>query len=316
MGIDLQYLLFLQNIRAATGGIFNEFFNSLSKFAVDIMPFVPFVLFWCVSKKWGYRGILTYLTGEVLNGVIKLTVCAYRPWIRSDQIEPAGDSKVAATGYSFPSGHSLNASMIYGLIYAFQKNKRKWLATLCVVLILLTGFSRNFLGVHTPQDVIVGLLEGVFVVWLVGLIQKKTEGNEKLHDIMTFAGFGVIIAVILYITLKPYPMDYVDGKLLVNPQTMMNDTFKACGALFGFLIGSWIERHRLHYEIPTHHANLPVLSVVGFMLMFAWKQYFGPATVVAAFGGHWGNFVSRAILFFFGIVIWPMFIMRECGDKK
>ena len=56
MGIDLQYLLFLQNIRAATGGIFNEFFNSLSKFAVDIMPFVPFVLFWCVSKKLGIQG--------------------------------------------------------------------------------------------------------------------------------------------------------------------------------------------------------------------------------------------------------------------
>ena len=162
---------------------------------------------------------------------------------------------------------------------------------------------------------IVGLLEGVFVVWLVGLIQKKTEGNEKLYDIMTFCGFGVIIAVILYITHKPYPMDYVDGKLLVDPKPMMNDTFKACGALFGFLVGSWIERHHLHYEIPTHHANLPILSTVGFMLMFAWKSYFGPATVVAALGGHWGNFVSRAILFFFGIVIWPMFIKKECGQK-
>ena len=35
---------------------------------------------------------------DLLNGVIKLSVCAYRPWIRSNLIEPAGDSKVAAFG--------------------------------------------------------------------------------------------------------------------------------------------------------------------------------------------------------------------------
>ncbi len=100
--MDIQYLLWLQELRNATGGIFNEFFNALSKFAVEIMPLLPFVVFWCADKKWGYRFISSWGIGEVLNGIIKLTVCAYRPWIRSDLIEPAGDSKVAATGYSFP----------------------------------------------------------------------------------------------------------------------------------------------------------------------------------------------------------------------
>ena len=51
--MDIQYLLFLQNIRIATGGVFDEFFNAISKFAVDLMPFLPFIIFWCVSKKWG-----------------------------------------------------------------------------------------------------------------------------------------------------------------------------------------------------------------------------------------------------------------------
>ena len=106
MGFDIQYLLWLQELRNATGGIFDEFFNAVSKFAVDIMPYLPFVIFWAVDKKWGYRFITTWGIGELVNGMIKLTVCAYRPWIRSDLIEPAGDSKVAATGYSFPSGHT------------------------------------------------------------------------------------------------------------------------------------------------------------------------------------------------------------------
>jgi hypothetical protein len=51
MPIDLQYLLWLQDLRAATGGIFDEFFNGLSKFAVEIMPFLPFLIFWGISRK-------------------------------------------------------------------------------------------------------------------------------------------------------------------------------------------------------------------------------------------------------------------------
>ena len=53
--MDIQYLLWLQEIRIATGGVFDEFFNALSKVAVDLMPFLPFIIFWCVDRKWGYR---------------------------------------------------------------------------------------------------------------------------------------------------------------------------------------------------------------------------------------------------------------------
>ena len=80
----------------------------------------------------------------------------------------------------------------------WQKDKRKWLSILCVVLILLTGFSRNFLGVHTPQDVIVGMTESILIIWIVGLVQKKIEGNEKLTDILTLAGIIAVILALVY----------------------------------------------------------------------------------------------------------------------
>ena len=220
--MDIQYLLWLQELRNATGGILDEFFNALSKFAVDIMPFLPFVIFWAVDKKWGYRFITTWGIGEIVNGIIKLTVCAYRPWIRSDLIEPAGDSKVAATGYSFPSGHTMVATVTYGTAFVWQKDKRRWLSVICAVLIALTAFSRNFLGVHTLQDVIVGFLESVIIILVVGLVWKKVEGKEKVLDILTLIGFVAVVATLVYIMLKPYPMDYVDGELLVDPQKMMN----------------------------------------------------------------------------------------------
>ncbi len=316
MGIDIQYLLWLQELRNATGGIFDEFFNALSKFAVDIMPFLPFVIFWGVDKKWGYRFINTWGIGELLNGLIKLTVCAYRPWIRSDLVEPAGDSKTAATGYSFPSGHTTVATVTYGTVVAWQKDKRRWLAVICAVLIVLTGFSRNYLGVHTPQDVIVGFSVSVVNILIVGLVQKKVQGNEKLIDILTFVGLGVVVAAILYITLKPYPMDYVDGELLVDPQKMMNDSFKACGAFTGIMIGSYIDRHYIRYEIPVGTSELPILTCVGAGIMLGWKELFAPATIIAAFGDHWGNFIARLLMVLFALCIWPLVIRKMVKPIK
>lgn len=308
--MDIQYLLWLQELRNATGGAFDELFNALSKFAVDIMPFLPFVIFWSVDKKWGYRYITTWGIGEVVNGIVKLTVCAYRPWIRSSAIEPAGDSKVAATGYSFPSGHTMVATVTYGTTAVWQWCRKRWIAVVCCVLILLTGFSRNFLGVHTPQDVLVGFGESVIIILIVGAAQKRLEGKEKVIDILTFIGLAAVILTLAYIMLKPYPMDYVDGKLLVDPQKMMNDTFKACGAFTGFLIGSYIDRHYLRYEIPQGAAALPILTCIGAALMFAWVEFFAPATIVAAFGGHWGNMIARGIMVLFAMCVWPAVIKK------
>lgn len=314
--MDIQYLLMLQELRNATGGIFDEFFNALSKFAVDVLPFLPFVIFWGVDKKWGYFFLTTHWTGELLNGVIKLTVCAYRPWIRSDLIEPAGDSKVAATGYSFPSGHTRTATTIYGDVFVWQKDRRKWLAVCCAVLILLTGFSRNFLGVHTPQDVLVAFIESVFVIYVVSRVSKRVEGNEKLLDILTAVGVVAVIAALAYIQLKHYPLDYTsDGTLLVDPQKMMNDCFKACGSFLGLMVGSYVDRHYIHYEIPFGARNLPALVCVGAAITMAWKDLFAPATIVLAFGGHWGNFIARFLMLIFAMIVWPLVIRKECKQN-
>ena len=314
--MDIQYLLFLQNLRVASGGVFDEFFNSISKFAVDIMPFLPFIIFWCVSRKWGYRYLVTLGIGELVNGIIKLTVCAYRPWIRSELIEPAGDSKVAATGYSFPSGHTMSATCTYGTTVAWQRKKRTWLAVLCGVLIALTGFSRNFLGVHTPQDVIVGFSEALILILIIGAAQKKINGDERMLDILSLAGIAAVVCTIIYITMKPYPMDYVEGVLLVDPAKMMNDTFKGCGALLGLLIGCFIERRWIRYEIPQGHPALPVLAAAGLGIIFAWDQYFAGATIIPLLGAHWGRFVAYALELIFAVAAYPAFIKRIVRPKE
>jgi hypothetical protein len=154
----------------------------------------------------------------------------------------------------------------------------------------------------------------VIIICIVGFAQKKIDGDDKKLDILSVIGVIAVIGTIIYITHKSYPMDYVDGVLLVDPNKMMNDCFKACGAFLGFLAGSYIERHYIHYEIPEGSKHLPILGFVGFLITFSWKEYLAPATIVAAFGGHWGHFISRLIMWFFVVAIWPLFIRKWANE--
>ncbi|MBR1444703.1 MAG: phosphatase PAP2 family protein, partial [Firmicutes bacterium] len=292
-----------------------EYFNAISKIAVDIMPILPYLIFWAVSKKWGYRFLGALWGGEIINGILKLTVCAYRPWIRDARIEPAGDSKVAATGYSFPSGHTMCATATYGTTAVWQYKKRNWLAVLSVILILLTGFSRNFLGVHTPQDVIVGFIETSFIIFMVGFIRKKISGNEKLADILTLCGVLAVIATLIYIQVKSYPMDYADGVLLVDPQVMMNDTFKGAGGFLGLMIGSYIERHYVKYDVPENFKHLPLFACVGTTLIYIWNTWFYGITLKVWFGAHWGGFMSGFLIVVFAVVLYPLLIMKSARNS-
>jgi len=313
--IDIQYLLLLQNLREATCGVFNEFFNGISKVAVDVIFFLPFVIYWACDTVWGKRLMVSLFSGEFLNGVIKLSVCAYRPWIRSDLIEPAGDSKIAATGYSFPSGHTVHATTIYGTTAIWQWKKRRWLGILCIIGIALTGFSRNFLGVHTPQDVLVGCTESLLLIFFIGKIQDYISDNEKKADLLSAIGTILIAVALIYIKLKPYPMDYIDGKLLVDPQKMMVDCFKFSGALLGFIAGTFLNRKKIRYEIPFAHKNLPVLTSVGTGILFSWKEFFAKATVIPVFGTQWGNLLAFFLMSIFGLIIWPIVIRKNTEQE-
>ena len=141
-------------------------------------------------------------------------------------------------------------------------------------------------------------------------MQKKINGDDRKLDILSIAGILAVIAALIYITKKPYPMDYVDGVLLVDPQNMMNDSFKACGAMLGFIAGSFLERHYVHYEVPEGKKSLPILGFVGFLLVFSWKVYVASATIVPLLGGHWGNLAARFLLWFFGVGLWPIVIRK------
>ena len=81
--------------------------------------------------------------------------------------------------YSFPSGHTSAAMAGVTAFFIWSKNKKiSWLAFIYVVLM---GASRNYLMVHFPSDVMVGVIVGLIgailahylIEWLFGCLDKK-----------------------------------------------------------------------------------------------------------------------------------------------
>ena len=125
---------------------------------------VAMCMFWCVDKRRGYFLLYTGFLGTLANQFLKLLCCVPRPWLLDPQFTIVESARGAATGYSFPSGHTQNAVGTYGGIA--RTSRRRAVRVACVAVILLVAFSRLYLGVHTPLDVGVSLALGAALVLL------------------------------------------------------------------------------------------------------------------------------------------------------
>ena len=157
--MDIDILLALQEFRNGSGAFLASFFSKMTwlgelNTAIVIMA----LIYWCISKDFGAYFLMGWSGNRLVNGMLKVTVCAYRPWIRDVRVVPYGDSITTATGYSFPSGHTMNAATVFGG-GVVRKDIPRALHAVLGLLVLLVAFSRNYLGVHTPQDVLVGVVK-------------------------------------------------------------------------------------------------------------------------------------------------------------
>ena len=139
---------------------------------------------------------------------------------------------------------------------------------MCVIFILLMGFSRNFLGVHTPQDVLFGLLIAIIMIALTQAFFnwiERWDALEPCHnkDIVVMVIVIVVsIASVAFVMLKPYPMDYVDGQLLVDPVTMQKGSFEAAGIFAGLAIAWVLERRFVDFSTEGLDMRMRIIRFV------------------------------------------------------
>ena len=166
----MDYLYALQCIREVAPDVINFIFLFFSEYLLKAALVFMALSYWCIDKREGATLLLGYAGAYQFNQLVKNVACVYRPWILDSRLHVASAVGKTATGYSFPSGHTISAGITYGGIAAWQK-KRTWVVVLMSILVLLTAFSRNWLGAHTMKDVVFFIAKKVSNV----LIPQESE---------------------------------------------------------------------------------------------------------------------------------------------
>ena len=307
----MDYLLWLQGIRS---DILNTVLMTVTEFITSpVMYLAMAILYWCFNKKAAYYIAMNISFGSMVNQALKNTFCVYRPWIKNTDIKPVPEAFESATGYSFPSGHTQIASSEFLSVAVWQK-KRKWLVGVCIFITLLVMFTRNYLGVHTLQDVLASLAVSVVVLFVTKKILEWTDGKKNRDLIVFGVGMTVCTAFLIFTTLKSYPTDFTpDGTLLVNPSEMITDCYAAAGCVYGFLIGWICERRFVNFSTDVSAKSKIIRAVVGSVILLI------IATVVkdALEGLHmwWGELAFFVIAFVYILYLFPA-VFNKIESKK
>lgn len=307
--MDIEYLLLLQRFREGPGAFLAPLMNWVSKLSVGFVPVaMACVLYWALDRKAGRRILSGFGLGLLANGFLKLVFCVYRPWVRDARVVPYGDSKVAATGYSFPSGHSTMATALFGGVGLWANRKKggwRWLSYVLFALVLLTLFSRNYLGVHTPQDVVVGFASTALMMYIACRIEDWTDADPSRDAIVAVGGILLCIGLALFYTFKSYPLTYLsDGSLLVDPVRMRGDSFEGIGFVSAFSVCRWFERRGPDFEAELAFRPRLLLSLIALVPLAVWLGVCCP-WLMGVLGRSAGRFIRHMVLIVYILILVP-----------
>lgn len=303
----MEFLYLLEKIRVP---VLNEFLLAITALGEETaFLMIGLIVFWCIGKRQGYYLMTVGLAGTVASQLMKIVCRVPRPWVRDSNFTILEDAREAAGGYSFPSGHTQTAVGTFGSIAAFTR--KKWIAAICVVLAILVGFSRMYIGVHTPADVLVGaLLSAVLIAAFYPLMLGKQE--------RTYFGLVILavlsIAYLLYMELTVFPVD-IDPH---NYESAMKNAYTLMGCSGALLIVYPVEKRYVNYsEKAVWWAQLLKIAL-GLLAVLAVKEGLrSPLELLFA-----GHLAARAVRYFLIVItaglVWPLTFrfFANMGNKK
>lgn len=313
----MDYLFALQNIRESAPEIINWIFLIISEvFLKGSVVFVA-IIYWSLNKSAGIKIAMGYSCAYSINQTIKNIACVPRPWILDSRLKVDSLAEGGATGYSFPSGHTVTAASVFGGVAAWQK-KRPFIVVLMAIFTLLVAFSRNWLGCHTLKDVIVAILIAglsvCFTWWLFDFIEKNVDVYPNFDILVCALGSLISIGILIFVSVKNYPL-YPDsnGNLFDNSYDLTTDCFTACGITLGFLIGWVLERRFVKFEVSGTKKQLILRSVFGVLIFGA--LYLGGSVAFSFMGDHCSHLVKYFLIMFVVIFVYPA-IFWKIENKK
>ena len=294
----MPFLYFLESIR---NPIFDWIFATVTHIGEETF-FLAFtiIFFWCVNKREGYFILITGLVGTVVNQVAKLIFRIPRPWVLDPEFNIIESARAEATGYSFPSGHTQNVAGTFGAIAAYQP--KKWKTAVCVTIIALVGFSRMYLGVHTPLDVVVSLLVALGIILLLRPVFESEESFKKYMSYVVIGSVILSIGFLVYV-ISLWPDNTLDPH---NYQSGLKNACTLLGCTAGLVVVHFVDSKYINFDTKAKwYAQLLKLAI-GLGIILAIKSGLS-APLTALFGN---EYVARAVRYFLIVVfagaVWPL----------
>jgi membrane-associated phospholipid phosphatase len=291
-GIEFDFLRWLQELRTRTG---EDFFFGVTLGGEGFWLLAALgVLFWVFGARLAYRAGFALATGDLLTGALKSLFCVPRPWLRDPTLFPMRDAQWGAVGYSFPSGHVANTALLWGGLAAAARKGWLWIPALA--WIGLVAFSRMYLGVHTPMDVVGALLLAMVVVWAMGRVYDWTERNPARAWMVLAGAVLAAAAAWAFLRYKPMPMDADPG--------FHKDGFRAMAAMLGFFVAWYVERKHVQFD-PAKLGGYRIVAVVVGVAVLSLMLGNLPRLLAPYMGGDGAAYAAAAANPIWVSVVWP-----------
>lgn len=265
---------------------------------------IALIVFWCVNKRHGYYIMSVGFIGSITNQFMKLWFRIPRPWVRDPSLTAVEGSVEGAGGYSFPSGHTQTAVGLLGAVAV--TTRRRWLCGISMLGAVLVGFSRMYLGVHTPADVLVGAAQSVLLLLVLHPLIYGQDG-KRIPWVLT-AQILIATSYLIYVELlDPRGLD------VHNYESGLKNAYTFMGCTIGLLVVWFVDR-KLNFSTDALWWGQLLKVGLGLIVVLGVKEGLR-APLEALCNGH---LIARAIRYFLIVVVagivWPMtfrFVPKE-----
>lgn len=277
--------------------------------AMSFFLIFAIVFFWCIDKRKGYYFVIVGLGGTVLNQFLKLWFRIPRPWVLDENFTIVEAAREGASGYSFPSGHSQSAVSTYAGFALLTK--RRWLRCVAIIIAVIVPFTRMYLGVHTPADVLVA--SAIALLLVCSLKPIILDRDEKY--VKWVLGVTVLISAgyLCFTKFYTFPQD-VDIACLTSG---VENALSMFGALLGLFAAYIVDKKWINFSTKAVWWAQVLKVVLGLLLMFAVKEAL-KTPLNYLFGEESGRIIRYLLLTLTAGALWPLTFrwFSKLGSKE